>query len=72
MPPRCQSLLPLVVSPDHPQSWILERLPRRRTGRHPSPDASHVNAVATARKESTGHQSARHREATGVIEHPLI
>ena len=52
------------------QSWILERLPRRRTGRHPSPDASHVNAAATARQESTGHQSTRHREAAGVTKHP--
>ena len=64
--------LPLVVSPGHPQSWILERRSRRRTGRHPSPDASHVNAVATARQESTGRQSACRREVAGVIEHPLI
>ena len=28
-PPRCPSLLPLVVSPGRPQSWILERLLKR-------------------------------------------
>ena len=50
----------------------LQRRSRRRTSRHPSLDASHTNAVATARQAFTGHQSARHREVAGVIKHPLL
>ena len=45
---------------------------QERIASHPCPDASHVNAAATARQDYTSHQSARHREAAGVNRHPLI
>ena len=54
------------------QSWIWrKRNPeRRRTSRHPSLDVSSANAVATARRSSTGHPSTRRRKVAGVNKHP--
>ena len=66
--------LPESAALSRPQSWIWrERTPeRRKTSRHPSQDVSSANAVATARRAFTGHPSARSREVTGVIKHPLL
>ena len=66
------TLLPLAAKPGCPQSWIWRRKnpERRRTSRHPSLDVSSANAVATARREFTGHPSARRSEVVGVNKHP--
>ena len=66
------NLLLLDNNPGRPQSWIWKRSRRKRTSHHPSWNASHANAVATARRASTGHPSARCHEVAGVTKHPPV